>query len=221
MSAEEVKTGIVKWSKAGKTLKRALNGELVVYDSVPEYAVRDVVENGCTMPRPKRIEYSMRPSRDGKPAVLATVVFFDDGTKSIVKNCPEDPVDVETKTLSDGTVVQLASHESKERGLVYAILKRMLSSLDEDGNAVCSGLGNSLRELVASAVDQNLVAAEKKVAKQKLAEEEAKPAKPKPPKKAKPEADLAKLASALSSLYDLVASLEAEKEEDPEASVGC
>lgn len=197
---------IAKWGKTGKTIRFDYCGNPEVYTSVPDYVVGDVLENGCTMPRPKRVEYSFKKASGDKPAVLATVVFFDDGTKSVVKNCPGDLVETVEKKLSDGSTVETASDSSKEIGFVYAVVKRLLSSLDEDGNAVCSGLGNSLRETVANAVDQNVVAAEKQFAKKQLAEEKP---NEKPAKKAKREkkTDLEELSSSLSRLTKLVEQL--------------
>lgn len=163
------KTGprLTRWRLASMERVFTWDGQEKQCASVPDYAIADVVANGCTMPRIKRVEYSLKPAVDGKPATLATVVFFSDGTKSVAKNCPADPVEIEELKLEDGSTVQVASEASKERGLVYAVLKRLVSSLDEDGNLAGSGLGSSLRSLVAGAVDQNLAAAEKKAAKKK------------------------------------------------------
>lgn len=207
---------IVKWSKTKNTVVYDGFGRAEIHPGVPDYVVRDVVENGCTMPRLERVEYSFKKATADEPAVLATIVFFDDGTKSIVKNCLSDAVGSEDWKLSDGSTVEVASQDSKERGFVYALLKRLLSNLDEDGNAVCSGLGNSLREIVAGAVDQNVVAAEKRIAKTKPAEQ---PACEKPAKKAKrDEAGWKDISESLSCLAKLVEKLAAAEVAEKEAS---
>lgn len=160
----------MKWSKFGKTKMIGRDGIARQYPTLPEYVAADLAENGCTMPRVKRIEYCTKPAGVDTPAVLATVVFFDDGTKSVVKNCINDQIDTETVSVADDCFVEVADADSKERGLVYAILKRIVSSLDDDGNAVSGALGNTLRKLVDSSIDQNIIAASRKAAKKCSAE---------------------------------------------------
>lgn len=168
-----------KWNEARTEhvyTEDGMHAESVV---LPDYAVRDVYENGCTIPRVKRVEWSFKPASESKPATLATVVFFGDGSKAVVKNCPTDPVETEERELSDGSKILVASERSKETGLVYAILKRLMSKVNGDGLAVDGGLGSSLKKTAEAGIDQNLVAAEKKLAKKKLAAEAMKPAEKK------------------------------------------
>lgn len=156
---------LVKWSKLGKTVLLDQRGRPKVYPTLPEYAAADIAENGCTMPRVRRVEYSTKPASPNSPAVLATVVFFDDGTKSVVKNCLADEISTETVEVADGVCVEVGDYDSKERGLLYAIMKRIVSSLDADGNVVSGALGNSLRKLIDQSIDQNVIAASKCAAK--------------------------------------------------------
>jgi hypothetical protein len=116
--------------------------------------------------------------------VLATTVYFDDNTKVSVKNTLTDPVQTEIvyidpatgATLTDSTKldpsisyskVVVATESAKERGLVYAIVKRLLGTIDDDGIVRGDGFGRKLRDIVTSAADQELDAAVLKV-KQKI-----------------------------------------------------
>ena len=155
-------------------------------------ALAELKENNCTMPDVERVIFNLKTKetkakrdtdgklvideKTGKPIretltlenpVLATTVYFVDETKISVKNSVHDHVDIEQKTLEDGTVVTVASKEAKERGIVYAIIKRMNSIPDADGHMVDSGLGRKLTELVDGAYDTELEAANNKIAKAK------------------------------------------------------
>lgn len=149
-------------------------------------AIQELMENNATMPDIARVIYNVgmkaypqidpqtkKPikDKDGKVVmtpevpVLATTVFFIDNTKVSVVNSQNDGVDFEDYKLSNGNVIKVATKESKERGLIYAIMKRLVSKPDDKGKMVDSGLGRILRELVDSAYDTDVAEAESKIAK--------------------------------------------------------
>lgn len=67
---------------------------------------------------------------DNKPT---TIVKFADGSKSVVKCSENDEYNLET-------------------AVIYALVKRTFcTKLEKDGEAVCPGLGNSLRKIVENA----------------------------------------------------------------------
>lgn len=114
--------------------------------------------------------------------VLATVVYFADDTKISVINSAADGVKFEDHTLSNGSTVKVASRESKEMGLVYAIVKRLLTKYDKNGKPLDSATGRILNDHVKGSYDCVIEKAELKIARAKSkAEHEAKlnTAKPK------------------------------------------
>lgn len=120
--------------------------------------------------RVKRETFAVTP-------VLATIVYFTDGTKCTVVNSEADPVEVEDVKMADGTIVKAATAASKERALVYALVKRLLGKVGKtdrngrfhsneiDGN----GFGRKLRDMVENGYDEQIQAA-----KNRIAEAEAK-----------------------------------------------
>lgn len=81
----------------------------------------------------------------------ATIVYFDDGTKCIVRKSDKDEY-------------------NREHAVVYAIVKRAYGIVNEDGTVDGNGMGNMLEKVVANGYDQEAHdAAEKakKAAKQK------------------------------------------------------
>lgn len=94
---------------------------------------------------------SMRPLEH---PILVTVLYFDDGTKVVVKNSLHDKIDLETKKLPNGKEVTVASEASKESGLVYAIAKRIFGIPDATGNIKGEGFGNILKRAVDKGIDQ-------------------------------------------------------------------
>lgn len=80
--------------------------------------------------------------------ILTTIVMFADRTKVIVSNSIVDG-DILNK---DGEI----SYGAKERGLIYAVMKRMIGYYDEDDNGEMilntSGLGKILRSYIDNAV---------------------------------------------------------------------
>lgn len=105
--------------------------------------------------------------------ILATTVYFDDGTSSTVKNTEHDGVKTEKVRLGDGTETEVASNCSKEAGVVYALVKRAFGPVDEKGKARGGGFGKILSGIVAAGRDQNLDEA-KLAAKKRLAKAKAK-----------------------------------------------
>lgn len=171
-------------------------------NSISTEVLAKIYDNNCYIPTISRVIYNVGkkayPSldkngkrlkdKDGKVImsepvdILATIVYFDDNTKVSVVNSVLDGVKFEDVKLSDGSTVKTASEASKEMGLVYAIVKRLVSSPDENGEFKNSGFGRKLRDEVAMAYDSVIEQAELKIARAKSkAEHEAKlnTAKPK------------------------------------------
>lgn len=149
--------------------ERDANGTLIMVDT----GAKD--KDGNPVMKPKRVITACKP-------VLATTVEFIDDTKVTVKNSLNDKVDVETKELGDGSVVQVATETSKELGLVYAIIKRLMGTPDNMGTVTAEGMGRILRDIVNGAHDEVLAAAENRIAKvkaKKLHAEKQANAKPK------------------------------------------
>lgn len=171
-------------------------------NSISTEVLAKIYDNNCYIPAISRVIYNVGkkayPSldkngkrlkdKDGKVImsepvdILATIVYFEDNTKVSVVNSVLDGVKFEDVKLSDGSTVKTASEASKEMGLVYAIVKRLTSSPDENGEFKNSGFGRKLRDEVAMAYDSVIERAELKIARAKSkAEHEAKlnTAKPK------------------------------------------
>lgn len=99
--------------------------------------------------------------------VLATVVYFDDDTKISVVNSVADGVKFEDVTVGDATI-KTATRESKEIGLVYAIVKRLCAKFDPDtGKMTESGIGRILNDILDKSYDSPVEAAKLKIAKAK------------------------------------------------------
>ena len=110
------------------------------------------------------IEPRPRPAAVNMPAVKsvifnkeATIVYFDDGTKCIVRKSAQDDY-------------------NREHAVVYAIVKRAYGTVGKDGLVEGNGMGNMLAKVVANGYDQEAHdAAEKakKAAKRKNKEVKA------------------------------------------------
>lgn len=88
---------------------------------------------------------------NAKPT-LTTVVYFSDGSRSVVKNTEIDGVKLNHH--DDGTVT--ATDDSKELGVIYAITKRFLGTLNEDTHAMeANGYMNKLRKIIRKGSDAN------------------------------------------------------------------
>lgn len=89
-------------------------------------AVASIADNGAYLPEIKKIIFN-DPS---------TIVFFADGTKSVVTASKADPF-------------------SKELGIVYAIVKRIIGTPDKNGNIKYSnGYLKFIKSLIEKAYDQ-------------------------------------------------------------------
>jgi len=179
----------------------------VVYE-MDEGVLGDVVEglkyNNAYLPPIDHVVFNTKtedwvtvPGKEGdKPAkgkvqlenpVLATIVYFADGTKVTVKNCAKDKITLvdEVVKLPDGTetTVRTASHESKEAGLQAAIVKRLYCWYDENGNVNGGSYSKFLHEVISEArcqdVEEAKAAAQRKISREKAKEKAAEPKKEK------------------------------------------
>ena len=155
-----------------------------LYDLDPIVA-DELVGNNCSMPDISRVIYNVgtksRPKvsetgeyvKDengkvvyGEPeTVLATIVYFDDDTMISVVSSEHDGLSFSDKKLSDGSVIKVASDQSKEIGLVYALLKRTCAEPNKDGKLEAPGFGRILRDIVNKAYDVQYENAETKLKK--------------------------------------------------------
>jgi hypothetical protein len=148
----------------------------IIYN-IGKKAYRKLDENGKSV-RDEKGKIVMSEPVD----VLATVVYFVDDTKISVVNSAADGVKFEDHTLSNGSTVKVASRESKEMGLVYAIVKRLVTKYDENDKPLESAIGRILNDHVKGSYDCVIERAELKIARAKSkAEHDAKlnTAKPK------------------------------------------
>ena len=152
--------------------------------------------NNTYCPNIKRVIFNLKTTdtkpvvgQDGKPVtddkgrvkreiveikpVLATCVYFADGTKVTVVNSNLDAVNIERKEITysvvddsgkktevkTGKFAVVASNASKEAGIVYAIAKRLLGAVDDDRRSRTynqvkgNGFGRKLHEIVDMAYD--------------------------------------------------------------------
>jgi hypothetical protein len=157
--------------------------------------------------------------------VLVTVVYFVDGTKVTVRNSEKDGIKLveKTITLSDGSTktVMTASEESKEIGLVYAIVKRVICNYDEQGTIENAGFARFLNKIINNAhvqdVENAKILAERKISnlRNKEAKKEAKKSNPSTKKeKASLRGTVNELMSVVKGLGEIVAKLtNTEKEQ--------
>ena len=86
--------------------------------------------------------------------ILASKVFFDDGSWTVVKNSGEDTVDVEEKKLSNGKIVKVATDASKERAIAYAVVKRVFGRVDlTTGEVKSANLSRRFEKVIAASID--------------------------------------------------------------------
>jgi len=103
---------------------------------------------------PKRL---VRQAKTLEKPILASKVFFEDGSWTVVKNSGEDTVDVEEKKLPGGKTVKTATDASKERALAYAVVKRAFGKVDPATKEVKgANLGRRFEKVIKASVDQNL-----------------------------------------------------------------
>lgn len=112
---------------------------------------------------PKRV---VKQAKTLEKPILASKVFFDDGSWTVVKNSGDDTVDVEEKKLSNGKTVKVATAASKERGIAYAVVKRVFGRVDPVTKEVKgANLGRRFEKVIAASIDQNVGNAEEKIKK--------------------------------------------------------
>lgn len=134
----------------------------VISDSIAD----DLDYNGTAVPDIEHVIYNSgtKTAKDGtvRPT-LATVVFFADGSKVSVVNSEHDGLQLD----ADGK----PTLESKERGLIYAVMKRIYASRYDYSKSsiypelVSEGFGRILSSYVDRAVDQQEASAKKAAAK--------------------------------------------------------
>ena len=153
--------------------------QVITKNGILEDAARELYEKNCTMPDIARVIYNIgtkaypKLDEDGKRIkengklvmtepvkVLTTIVFFIDGTKVTVTNSEKDGVQfLEDKAIAtdpESPTVLVADETSKEMGLVYAIVKRLVGKVDwESGKVEGNGFGRKLRDIGANAYDTN------------------------------------------------------------------
>lgn len=118
----------------------------------------------------KKVVYPYAKGPDGKKIqididpVLATIVYFADGTKVVVTNSETDKVDLVDVKMDDGTVVKTASNQAKERAIIYALVKRLYGTPDTLGNIENVGLARRLTEIVQNGYDTRIEDAKNRIA---------------------------------------------------------
>ena len=126
------------------------DGNPVYEQSSGENSPKKVVKRAKTLEKP----------------ILASKVFFDDGSWTVVKNSGDDTVDVEEKKLPNGNTVKVATDASKERGIAYAVVKRVFGRVDPVTKEVKgANLGRRFEKVIAASIDQNVGNAEEKIKK--------------------------------------------------------
>lgn len=152
------------------TVMKIVNGEVRVTenDNILGAVIASLTRNNTFIPNIDRVIYNLGKkivkggeNEESYPVdILATTVYFKDGTKVTVKNTIKDKIQVITEkiTLSDGSVkeVRTASHDSREIGLMYAIVKRLIGTPSESGEINGNGFSGFLRDQVKSALNQNV-----------------------------------------------------------------
>lgn len=170
------------------------NGNPVYEQSQGENSPKRVVKQAKTLEKP----------------ILASKVFFDDGSWTVVKNSGDDTVDVEEKTLSNGKTVKVATDASKERAIAYAVVKRVFGRVDPVTKEVKgANLGRRFEKVIAASIDQN---AEEKI--KKTDEKPVQKAKPKKPACRCRQVDDKSLKEALDWLSEFAKKLNSDKAVD-------
>ena len=147
--------------------------EPVLWNSV----VESLDSHNSYIPAISRVIYNVGTKNNYK--TLTTVIFFVDGTKCTVTNSERDGVKFEDafsetikvdetgKTYIEKTPLsfQIATHESKEIGLVYCLLKKVFGVPDCHGNVLGNGFGRKLNDIIDAAYDIQEETAKRKAAK--------------------------------------------------------
>ena len=131
--------------------------------TVLDDAGNPVYEQASGENSPKKV---VKQAKTLEKPILASKVFFDDGSWTVVKNSGEDTVDVEEKKLSNGKTVKVATDASKERAIAYAVVKRVFGHVDPVTKEVKgANLGRRFEKVIEASVDQNIGNAEDKIKK--------------------------------------------------------
>lgn len=158
-------------------------------------ALKELLNNNCTMPDIKNIIFNLKteqPKRDadGKKVrvdgnvvmetlanpILTTRVNYIDGTYTVVQNSKTDPVTLVAVMLdADGNVTEDpakkasevvdASQASKEIAITYSIFKRICGKVTESGEVVGNGTGRILSKLVNDAYSTPVQEAKRRMKK--------------------------------------------------------
>jgi hypothetical protein len=147
-------------------------------DEIVSQVMKSLCFNNTFCPNIKRVIYNLDTYRGEKSHrteyTLATTVFFADGTKTTVKNSVHDKVGVikEKVKLSDGSEIEVdaPSIESREVGLVYALVKRLVGEPDEKGavtGGYCTFLNKTVKNAFVQPIENAKNAAEEKIRKAK------------------------------------------------------
>ena len=148
-------------------------------DEILSQTLKSMCRNNTFCPNIQRVIYNLDKRRGEKSHrteyTLATTVFFVDGTKTTVKNSVHDKVDVKIEKikLSDGseTEVETATRESREVGLVYAIVKRLIGEPNEKGEVsghYCTFLSKTVEKAFNQPVENAKIKAEEKIRKERV-----------------------------------------------------
>jgi len=138
--------------------------ELLGYDfneKLGDQVIKSLIFNNAFLPGIDHVVFNTKV--DGDKSTLATVVYFKDGTKVTVKNSETDKIGLVEEEVSsiDGNTVKVttASRESREIGLLYALLKRAVCGYDDDGRVEGAGFASFLKKTLKGAYRQDVEAA--------------------------------------------------------------
>lgn len=89
--------------------------------------------------------------------ILASKVFFEDGSWTVVKNSGEDTIDLVTVKLPNGNTAITASDASKERALAYAVVKHAFGRVNPETKEVYgANLGRRFEKVLKASIDQRI-----------------------------------------------------------------
>lgn len=104
----------------------------------------------------EKVIYGIKEEDD--TTILTTVVYFTDGTRSIVKNSKNDHIGIIKH--DDGTITP--DNDTKLTGLLYAVAKRFMGVVNNEKNVVePNGYMRKLQRIVDASLDSNQLAVRK------------------------------------------------------------
>ncbi len=140
----------------GRTRGEVVNGLYTPCVQCGEFVVSEYSRS--IIDKINTVIYSLKENESGR-FVLTTIVKFNDGSKSVVRNSELDPIK-EVKKTAHG--FPYATEEAKEIGLIYAIIKYVISNKrKDDGTVEGDGYVRKLSNLIKSARDDSFIAEEK------------------------------------------------------------